>query len=150
MLNGNYELTVSPGNILVFSFVGFTSQEITVGNQSKIDVALEPSAIGVEEVVFIGYGTTKKQDATGSVAAVTAKDFNDGNITTPQQLLTGKIAGVVITDAGGAPGSNATIRIRGGSSMKASNDPLIVIDGFPIDNSSLGGYDKPPFDHQSQ
>jgi iron complex outermembrane receptor protein len=87
----------------------------------------------------IGYGTVKKSDATGSVVAVTSKDFNKGAITSPQDLLVGKSPGVVITNSGGAPGSGATIRVRGGSSLNASNDPLIIIDGVPIDNSNIAG-----------
>ena len=93
----------------------------------------------MEEIVVIGYGTVKKADATGSVAVVGSEDFNKGAITSPQQLISGKTAGVVITAGNGAPGSGSTIRIRGGSSMTASNDPLIVIDGVPLDNSALSG-----------
>ena len=93
--------------------------------------------------VVIGYGSVKKEDATGSITAITQRDFNVGNISTPQELLMGKASGVVITPGDGAPGSSSTVRIRGGSSMKASNDPLFVIDGFPIDNSSLGGMANP-------
>ena len=91
------------------------------------------------EVVVIGYGTVKKSDATGSIVAVSSKDFNKGAITSPQDLLVGKSPGVVITNAGGAPGSGATIRVRGGSSLNASNDPLIIIDGVPIDNNNIAG-----------
>lgn len=93
----------------------------------------------LSEVVVIGYGTVKKSDATGSVVAVSSKDFNKGAITSPQDLLVGKSPGVVITNSGGAPGSGATIRVRGGSSLNASNDPLIIIDGVPIDNSNIAG-----------
>jgi iron complex outermembrane receptor protein len=93
----------------------------------------------LQELVVIGYGTVKKSDATGSVTAISSKDFNKGVISAPQDLLVGKTAGVVITTAGGAPGSGATIRIRGGSSLNASNDPLIIIDGVPIDNNGVSG-----------
>jgi TonB-linked SusC/RagA family outer membrane protein len=102
-------------------------------------VSLEASDVGLDEVVVIGYGTVKKGDATGSVSAISAEDFNKGNITSPQDLLVGKSAGVVITTSGGAPGSGATIRIRGGSSLRASNDPLIIVDGVPISNSGTDG-----------
>ena len=93
----------------------------------------------LNEVVVIGYGTVRKKDLTGSVATVTAKDFNQGAITTPEQLISGKVAGVSITPNDGAPGSGSTIRIRGGSSLNASNDPLIVIDGMPLSNSGIAG-----------
>jgi iron complex outermembrane receptor protein len=102
-------------------------------------VGLISSTQDLDEVVVIGYGSVKKEDATGSVTAVTSDDFNQGAITSAQELLVGKGSGVVITPAGGAPGSSATIRIRGGSSLNASNDPLIIIDGIPIDNNDVSG-----------
>ncbi len=137
--NGEYSITVSPGDVLVFSFIGYLPQEITVGESARINVAMQTDVQALDEVVVIGYGTVKKSDATGSVAAVSARDFNKGAITSPQELLVGKTAGVVITTAGGAPGSGATIRVRGGSSLRASNDPLIIIDGVPIDNNYISG-----------
>jgi iron complex outermembrane receptor protein len=91
------------------------------------------------EVVVIGYGELQKKDVTGSIVAIDTKDFNRGVISSPQDLLVGKVAGMQITSNNGAPGSGSTIRIRGGSSLKASNDPLIVIDGFPVDNSVISG-----------
>lgn len=141
--DGNFSLTVGSDATLVFSFVGYLTQEIAVGTQTTLDVTLEFDILGIDEVVLIGYGTAKKEDATGSIIAVDSKDFNKGAITTPQELLMGKAAGVVITSQGGAPGSAATIRIRGGSSLRANNDPLIVIDGVPIDNSGIGGMANP-------
>ncbi|WP_407485046.1 SusC/RagA family TonB-linked outer membrane protein [Elizabethkingia miricola] len=93
----------------------------------------------IEQVVLIGYGKQKKSDLTGSVTALTAKDFNQGAIGSPEQLIQGKAAGVQIVTAGGAPGSGSTIRIRGGASLNASNDPLLVIDGVPVDNSTING-----------
>lgn len=138
-LNGKYSLRVDANGTLVFSFVGYETQEIPVNGRAEIDVVLTMSTKTLEEVVVIGYGSVKKTDATGSVVAVSSKDFNKGAITSPQDLLVGKSAGVVITNAGGAPGSGATIRIRGGSSLNASNDPLIIIDGIPIDNNNVSG-----------
>ncbi len=138
-VNGEYSIMASPGDVLVFSFIGYMPQEVTVGEGNVINVALKTDVQALEEVVVIGYGTVKKSDATGSVAAVSAKDFNRGAITSPQELLVGKTAGVVITTSGGAPGSGATIRVRGGSSLRASNDPLIIIDGVPIDNNYVSG-----------
>ncbi len=138
--DGNYNVKVPNANAtLVFSFLGYVPQEIPVGANKVIDIALEQDIKMLEEVVVIGYGTVKKSDATGSVAVVGSEDFNRGAITSPQQLISGKTAGVVITAGNGAPGSGSTIRIRGGSSMKASNDPLIVIDGVPLDNRELSG-----------
>jgi TonB-linked SusC/RagA family outer membrane protein len=137
--NGEYSLMAAPGDVLVFTFTGYLPQEVTVGDQTVINIAMHTNVQALEEVVVIGYGTVKKSDATGSVAAVSSRDFNKGAITTPQDLLVGKSAGVVITTAGGAPGSGATIRVRGGSSLNASNDPLIIIDGVPIDNNNVSG-----------
>lgn len=138
-IDGNYSVKVSPQAKLVYSFIGYQSQTIAVGQQPIINVALQTEVKGLDEVVVIGYGTVKKSDATGSVSTVSAKDFNKGAMTSPQDLIVGKSAGVVITTEGGAPGSGATIRIRGGSSLNASNDPLIIIDGVPIDNSNISG-----------
>jgi iron complex outermembrane receptor protein len=137
--DGNYTLAnVNEGDVLVFSYIGFTTQEVTVGAQSTINVALSESAEALEEVVVIGYGTTTVKDATGSVASVTNEDFNEGNIVSPASLITGRVAGVNINTSG-APGGGSEIRIRGGSSLSASNDPLIVIDGLPISNASPSG-----------
>lgn len=142
-LDGKYELTVPAGTArLQFSYTGYTSQEIEIGASSVIDVRLAPGET-LEEVIVIGYGTTKKSDLTGAVTAVTSKDFIKGNIATPEQLVNGKIAGVQITTNGGAPGSGSRIRIRGGSSLNASNDPLIVIDGVPLDNGGIAGASNP-------
>lgn len=137
--NGNFNLTVGRNAILVFSYVGYKAQEITLGDQTTINVAMTVESLALQEVVVIGYGTVKKSDATGSVVAVSSKDFNRGAITSPQDLLVGKSAGVVITTSGGAPGSGSTIRVRGGSSLNASNDPLIIIDGVPLDNNTISG-----------
>ncbi len=137
-LDGMYSISVPKGSTLVFSSVGYATQEITV-TEATLNVVLAVSTEQLQEVVVIGYGTVKKSDATGSVTAVSSDDFNKGAITSPQDLLVGKSAGVVITNAGGAPGSGATIRIRGGSSLNASNDPLIVVDGVPISNNDVSG-----------
>jgi len=138
--DGEFTLDIpTDAQTLIFSFVGMKSQEIEVGDQTTFDVQLREDLIGLDEVVVIGYGQIKKEDATGSVTSVRAEDFNKGNITSPQDLLVGKASGVVITSSGGAPGAGSTIRIRGGSSLNASNDPLIIIDGIPIDNSDVSG-----------
>ncbi len=137
--DGKYELSVPAGyDRLQFSYTGYTSQEIALGASDVIDVQLEAGEV-LEEIVVVGYGSTKKKDLTGSVTAITSKDFIRGNIATPEQLVNGKVAGVQITSNGGAPGSGSRIRIRGGSSLNASNDPLIVIDGVPLDNGGITG-----------
>jgi TonB-dependent starch-binding outer membrane protein SusC len=138
-INGSFSLTVGNTASLIFSYVGYKTQEIPVNNQTSINVAMAVESQALQEVVVIGYGTVKKSDATGSIVAVSSKDFNKGALTSPQDLLVGKTAGVVITTSGGAPGSGSTIRVRGGSSLNASNDPLIIIDGVPIDNSNVSG-----------
>src|SRR5690606_37094986 len=137
--NGNYSITVPPDAILVFSFVGFQTQEVAVDGRNTVNLAMQIDATQLDEVVVVGYGEVKKEDLTGSVTAISARDFNKGVLTSPQDLLVGKVAGVQVTTNSGAPGSGATIRIRGGSSLSASNDPLIVIDGFPVDNKVIGG-----------
>ncbi len=141
--DGDYSLNVETNQVLIFSFVGYTSKEVTVGNASTLNVQLLSSVENLDEVIVIGYGQVKKADATGSVTAINSDDFNMGAITSPQELVSGKIAGVQITNGGGAPGEGATIRIRGGSSLSASNDPLIVIDGVPIDNDGISGMRNP-------
>jgi len=141
--DGNFTLNVNKGNAVIFSFVGYKSQRVVVGDQTKLSIALVVDNEELDEVVVIGYGQVKKSDATGAVSTVSSKDFNKGGITSPQDLLVGKSAGTVITTSGGAPGSGATIRIRGGSSMSASNDPLIIIDGFPVSNSGISGLANP-------
>ncbi|HPV19706.1 MAG TPA: carboxypeptidase-like regulatory domain-containing protein, partial [Prolixibacteraceae bacterium] len=109
--DGDYSLKVDAGQTVSFSFIGFESQRVLIGNQNVINISLEMSTEALGEVLVIGYGTTKKEDATGSVQAVSTDDFNRGAITSPQELVSGKIAGVQITNGGGAPGEGATIRI---------------------------------------
>ena len=142
-MDGMYQISTPEGSTLTFSYIGFLSQDVVVGNTTTINITLQNDIANLEEVVVIGYGTVKKSDATGSVATVSSRDFNRGAITTPQELLIGKSAGVVITTEGGAPGSGAVIRIRGGSSLTASNDPLIVIDGIPVSNETISGLSNP-------
>ncbi|MDP4264801.1 MAG: TonB-dependent receptor [Bacteroidota bacterium] len=138
--DGTYSISVAPSvTVLVFSSVGFTTQEVSLAGRTLLNISLTTSISSLNEVVVIGYGTRMKKDLTGSVTAVTAKDFNKGTITTPEQLIAGKVAGVQVTSNGGAPGSGSTIRIRGGASLNASNSPLIVIDGVPVDNDGISG-----------
>ncbi len=129
-VDGNFSLSVPDNSTLVISSVGFSTQEIVVGKESTITIALkEGSTLG--EVVVVGYGTQKKKDLTGAVVSLSERSFQKGNIVTAEQLISGKFAGVNITPNGGAPGSGGRIRIRGGSSLSA-DDPLIVIDGVPL------------------
>lgn len=140
---GNYRLMVPQGSgTLVFSFVGYANLELPVTG-SIVNAVLVHTTGSMESVVVIGYGTARKKDLTGAVATVSAKDFQKGNITTPDQLIAGKVSGVAITSNGGRPGQGSTIRIRGGSSLNASNDPLIVIDGVPVDNGTISGAANP-------
>lgn len=141
--DGKYTLEVPAGSVrLQFSYTGYTSLEIGLGESNVLDVQLSAGEL-LEEVIVVGYGTTKKADLTGAVAAISSRDFIKGNIATPEQLVNGKVAGVQITTNGGAPGSGSRIRIRGGSSLNASNDPLIVIDGVPVDNAGISGSANP-------
>ena len=130
----------APANagVLIISSVGYNSKEVAAGSES-LSVSLSPSNASLNEVVVIGYGTTRKKDLTGSVATVGEKDFQRGTITTPEQLISGKVPGVQITSSGGQPGSGSVIRIRGQSSLSSSSDPLIVIDGVPLENAGISG-----------
>ena len=137
--DGNYSLTVPNRNsTLVFSFLGYQTQELSADGRSMTVTMHEDSQL-LDDVVVIGYGQVKKRDATGSVLSVKAEELNKGSIVSAQDALMGKVAGVNVTPSSGAPGSGATIRVRAGSSLSASNDPLIVIDGVPVDNSSING-----------
>jgi iron complex outermembrane receptor protein len=142
--DGNYILDkLKPEDVLVFSYIGFNTQSITVGSKTTINVALTENAESLDEVVIIGYGTTTVKDATGSVTSVKSEDLNKGAIISPDQMLTGKVAGLQITSNGGAPGGGSTIRIRGGASLNATNDPLFVIDGVPVDKEGISGVSNP-------
>lgn len=144
-LDGDFTLSVSADvTILVISSVGYQSQEVNITGRNSITIALEPgSGTDLNEVVVIGYGTRRKGDLTGAVTSINAEDFNKGPQITPEQLISGKVAGVQINSNGGAPGSGSRIRIRMGASLNASNDPLIVIDGVPLDNNGISGVANP-------
>ncbi len=131
--DGNYSISdVANDATLVFSYIGYATQEVAVNGQSTVDVMLAEDAQALAEVVVIGYGTTTVQDATGSVTAVTAEDFNQGVITSPEQLIQGKTAGVQISQSNGEPGAGIDIRIRGAASVRSNNNPLFVVDGIPL------------------
>ncbi len=144
-VNGNYALTgLKPGNYSITAkIIGYVASKKTVSVSNSVitvDFALQPDNTSLNEVIVIGYGTEKKKDLTGSIATVTAKDFNQGDITTPEELIQGKVAGVSIITNSGAPGAGSQILIRGGASVSGSNQPLIVIDGVPLTNESTGGW----------
>ncbi len=142
-VDGTFRIKVSSGTkTLSFSSIGFITQDVAIVNDN-VFVKLVQSNTSLNEVVVIGYGTARKKDLSGSVTTVSSKDFVKGAITTPEQLISGKVAGVAITSNSGAPGSGSTIRIRGGASLNASNDPLIVVDGMPLDNGGISGVANP-------
>lgn len=141
---GNYAVTAAGSASLIFTFVGYETVVEVVSNRSVVDVEMVASAEELAEVVInIGYGTTRQKDLTGSVTQISADDFQKGQITTPEQLIAGKVAGVQIVSNSGAPGAGSTIRIRGGASLNASNDPLIVVDGVPVSSDGIAGSPNP-------
>ncbi|NER14649.1 SusC/RagA family TonB-linked outer membrane protein [Leptobacterium flavescens] len=136
--DGKYQISANTGDILIFSYIGFKTVEITVSG-GTLDVAMEEDAAKLDEVVVVGYGSSTKKDLTGAVESVSTKDFNGGAIAAPEQLLAGKTAGLQVIPPSGAPGSGGTIRVRGGtSSLSAGNNPLIVVDGVPLDQTGQG------------
>jgi TonB-dependent starch-binding outer membrane protein SusC len=142
--DGVYTLTgVGDNATLVFSFIGYTSQEVVVGNRSTVDVQLADDTKALQEVVVVGYGTQKQKDITGGIVALGPKDFNQGVIASPEQLLQGRAAGVQITPSSGEPGAGINIQIRGSTSVRSNSNPLYVIDGVPLDGGdvSAGGQD---------
>ncbi len=141
--DGNYQINANNGDIMVFSYIGFVSQEITFSGQSSINIILIEDAAQLDEIVLIGYGGVKKEDLTGSADLITSKDFNEGPVVSAQQLISGKIAGVSVTSGGGAPGEGQNIIIRGVGSLSLSSSPLIVIDGVPLANDGVGGSRNP-------
>jgi iron complex outermembrane receptor protein len=146
-VNGNFRLSGLPNDELAVSvsFIGYITLQktISVNGETTIDFKLQPSAQALDAVVVVGYGTTTRRDVTGSISTVSEDDFQKGVISTPEQLITGKVAGVSITSNNGAPGAGSTIRIRGGASLNASNNPLIVVDGVPLSDNGISGASNP-------
>ena len=138
--DGSFKISApaAQGNLVITS-VGYATQEASFNGSSAVNVSFVQSNMQLNEVVVVGYGTARKKDLTGAVTVISSKDFQKGALSTPEQLIAGKVAGVSITGNGGAPGAGSTIRIRGGASLNASNDPLIVIDGVPLDNQGISG-----------
>ena len=155
-MDGKYTIEVSsPGTILVYSYVGYQTTEKMAGKNASLDVVMKADDKSLDEVVVVGYGTMKKSDLTGSVSQLKAEDFKSGSNLSAQQLMQGAFAGVNIAQNSGKPGGSTTIRVRGGTSVNASNDPLYVIDGVPIDASAGSGqsnistYNNDFFDQES-
>jgi TonB-linked SusC/RagA family outer membrane protein len=136
--NGFFSLTAPIRTVLIITYVGYDTV-VRQAAQNSLQIVLHPAGSSLNDVIVIGYGTQKRKEVTGAIATVSAKDFQQGSITTPEQLIAGKVAGVSITSNGGSPGAGSTIRIRGGASLNASNDPLIVIDGLPLSGNNIYG-----------
>ena len=136
--DGRFTLrNVSSDAILVFSYIGLKTQEVSASGKSVINVTLKDDSAELKEVVVIGYGSVKKKDATGAVDQIGAKNFDNVSATNPAELLRGKVSGVQITQSSGEPGAGVSIRIRGNSSIRSGNNPLIVIDGVPLDGGNM-------------
>ena len=139
--DGNFMLKASQGASITVSYIGYQPQ--TVKAAPTLEITLQDDATVLENVVVIGYGTARKSDLTGSVSTIKAEDFNGGSINSAEQLINGKVSGVQIMSNNGSPTQGSTIRIRGGASLNASNDPLIVIDGVPIETGGISGSSNP-------
>ena len=135
--DGNFQLNANKGDIIVISFIGYQPQEAQAA--ASMNIILKDDTELLDEVVVIGYGSVKKDDLSGSVVAIKAEEMNKGAVTSPQELIMGKVPGLSVSQGDGAPGAGSTIRIRGGASLNASNDPLIVIDGIPVSNDAAPG-----------
>lgn len=135
--DGNFTLNANKGDIVVISFIGYKTQELPAA--AMMNVILKDDSEMLDDVVVIGYGSVKKNDAIGSVTAIKPDELSKGITTNAQDMLAGKVAGMSVISNDGTPGGGSQIRIRGGSSLNASNDPLIVIDGLAIDNNGIKG-----------
>lgn len=135
--DGNFTLNANQGDIVVISFIGYKTQELPAA--ASMNVILKDDSEMLDDVVVIGYGSVKKSDLSGSVVAIKAEEMNKGAVTSPQELIMGKVPGLAVSQGDGGPGSGSTLRIRGGASLNASNDPLIVIDGVPVSNDAAPG-----------
>lgn len=150
-IDGIFNLSAPTGVTLVFSYIGYSNHnEVVTAGTTTLNVELSVSTLDLDQVIVIGYGSVKKKDATGSVATVKTEDFNRGVTTSPNDLIQGRVSGLMVTNSSGDPGASSTIRIRGNSSVRAGNDPLFVVDGVPLsggntssgtDIPSMGGSD---------
>lgn len=141
--SGNYSIQAAKGEVLVFSYLGLSPKTLTLGNETVLNVELDPDAALLEETVVVGYGTARKSDLTGAVGSVTAEQIKSSVFTNFDQALQGRVAGVQVTQNSGAPGGAASIRIRGANSITGSSEPLYVIDGIPFqgDGAGVSGFD---------
>ncbi|RAJ01586.1 iron complex outermembrane receptor protein [Chitinophaga skermanii] len=140
--SGNFTINVPQGGTtLIVSFVGYVKKEVAIGNNASLTIQLQLENTQLQDVVVVGYGTARKKDLTGAVASIRAKDFNKGIVTAPDQLIQGKVAGLMVINNSGAPGAATTVRIRGNSSLRTGNQPLYVVDGVPLDGRTA----KPAF-----
>lgn len=140
--DGNYKISVpNKESVLVFSYQGFKSKEVAVGNQTTINVTLEEDISSLDEIVLIGYGSAQKKDLSGAISSIKAKELEATKVTTPDEFVQGRVSGLLLTQTSGQPGAATSVRIRGSSSINAGSEPLYVIDGFPVDSNSdnLGG-----------
>ena len=135
-LNGTFSLDARPSDSLIISAVGFTTTGLSIGDATVLELRLAYNVRTLEEIVVIGYGTQNRKDLTGAISSAHQETFNKGVITSPEQLIQGKMAGVLVTQNSGEPGGAVNIRIRGNNTVRAGNSPLFVVDGYPIDNSS--------------
>lgn len=139
-IDGGFRLLLPTGkNEVQVSFIGYETQVVAVVDNRPLNIQLQPESMTLDNLVVIGYGTQRKGDLTGAVSSVSSKDFNTGLIGSPEQLINGKVSGVQIMSNSGSPTGGSTIRIRGGASLNASNDPLIVLDGVPLENGGISG-----------
>jgi TonB-linked SusC/RagA family outer membrane protein len=144
--NGAFTITVPDDNsILIIKYIGYASQEIIVGNRTRIKVSLEARTSDLSQVVVVGYGSQNKKDVTGAIKSLKSEEFNKGIINSPQQLLQGKVAGVNVTSASGEPGATTGINVRGPGGVRSGSSPLFVVDGLPLDNSNTGSGDPLSF-----
>jgi TonB-linked SusC/RagA family outer membrane protein len=139
-LDGKFTIrNVGANGVLVFTYIGLKSQEVNVAGKTSVKIILKEDSAELQEVVVIGYGTVKKKDATGAVDQIGAEDFDNVAAPSPAQLLRGKVAGVQVTQSSGEPGSGVSIRVRGNTSIRSGNGPLIVVDGVPLDGGNVSG-----------
>src|SRR5690606_24053231 len=133
-VDGNYRLTISEryaNGTIIFSYIGYLTEEVLIGGQSMVNIQLLPDLQTLSEIVVVGYGTMRKSDLTGAITSVSATDLRQGVITSAEQLLQGKVAGLTVVQPSGDPTQGASLRLRGGTSLSASNSPLVVVDGIP-------------------
>ena len=142
-LDGKYEIRVGRNASLVFTYIGYKTKTVPVNGKTQLDVTLDADVLGLEEVVVVGYGQMKRADVTGSVVSVSGDAIQKSVVTSIDQILQGRAAGVQIQQNSGMPGASSSIRIRGINSLNASNEPIFVIDGVIIDGSSASGSENP-------